>query len=125
MAAYCSTPATAAPHIEAGKLIPLTTTGLARSPFMPSVPTIAESGYPDFNATNWYAFVAPGRAPAAVLDRWNAELVKALNSLEVKAELDKHGLTPAPGSREELARTIASESKAWGQLIKESNIKAD
>ena len=83
VAACCSTPATAAPHIEAGKLVPLTTTGLARSPFMPSVPTIAESGYCGFNATNWYAFVAPGKMPAAVLDRWNAELVKALNSLEV------------------------------------------
>ena len=125
VAAYYSTPATAAPHIEAGKLIPLATTGLARSPFMPNVPTIAESGYPGFNATNWYAFVAPGKAPAAVLERWNAELVKALNAPEVKAELDKHGLTPAPGSREELARTIAAESKAWGQLIKERGIKAD
>lgn len=125
VAAYYSTPSTAAPHIEAGKLIPLATTGLTRSPFMPNVPTIAESGYPGFNATNWYAFVAPGKAPAAVLDRWNAELVKALNSPEVKAELDKHGLTPAPGSREELVRTIASESNAWGQLIKERNIKAD
>jgi tripartite-type tricarboxylate transporter receptor subunit TctC len=125
VAAYYSTPLTAAPHIEAGKLIPLATTGLARSPFMPNVPTIAESGYPGFNATNWYAFVAPGKTPAAVLDRWNAELVKALNAPEVKAELDKHGLTPAPGSREELARTIASESKAWGQLIKGRGIKAD
>lgn len=125
VAAYYSTPSTAAPHIEAGKLIPLATTGLTRSPFMPNVPTIAESGYPGFNATNWYAFVAPGKTQVAVLERWNAELVKALNAPEVKAELDKHGLTPAPGSREELARTIASESKAWGQLIKERNIKAD
>ena len=125
VAAYYSTPSTAAPHIEAGKLIPLATTGLTRSPFMPTVPTIAESGYPGFNATNWYAFVAPGKTQVAVLERWNAELVKALNSPEVKAELDKHGLTPAPGSREELARTIAAESKAWGQLIKERGIKAD
>jgi tripartite-type tricarboxylate transporter receptor subunit TctC len=73
VAAYYSTPSTAAPHIEAGKLIPLATTGLTRSPFMPSVPTIAESGYPGFNATNWYAFVAPGKTPVPVLDRWHAE----------------------------------------------------
>jgi tripartite-type tricarboxylate transporter receptor subunit TctC len=125
VAAYYSTPSTAAPHIEAGKLIPLAITGLIRSPFMPNVPTIAESGYPGFNATNWYAFVAPGKTPVPVLERWNAELVKALNSPEVKAELDKHGLTPAPGSREELARFIASESKAWAQLVKERRIKAD
>jgi tripartite-type tricarboxylate transporter receptor subunit TctC len=124
VAAYYSTPSTAAPHVEAGKLIPLATTGPTRSPFMASVPTIAESGYPGFNATNWYAFVAPGRTPAPLLERWNAELVKALNAPEVKAELDKHGLTPAPGSREELARFIASESKAWGRLVKERRIKA-
>jgi tripartite-type tricarboxylate transporter receptor subunit TctC len=60
-----------------------------------------------------------------MLERWNAELVKALNAPEVKAELDKHGLRPAPGSREELARFMTSESKAWGQLVKERRIKAD
>ncbi|MCK6426499.1 MAG: tripartite tricarboxylate transporter substrate binding protein [Burkholderiaceae bacterium] len=125
VAAYFSTPATAQPHIEAGKLLPLATTGLARSPFMPQVPTVAESGFPGFSATNWYAFVAPGRTPAALLDRWNAELVKALNAPDVKAELDKHGLTAAPGSRDELARYIAAESKAWGQLVRERRIKPD
>ena len=80
VAAYFSTPSTAEPHIEAGKLIPLATTGLVRPAFMPSVPTIAESGYPGFSATNWYAFVAPGKTPAAILERWNQELVKALNA---------------------------------------------
>lgn len=125
VAAYYSTPATAQPHIDSGKLIPLATTGANRSPFMPQVPTIAESGYPGFQATNWYAFVAPGKTPTRILDQWNTELVKALAAPEVKAELDRHGLTPAPGSRDDLARTIASESKAWGQLVKERNIKPD
>lgn len=125
VAAYYSTPATAAPHIEAGKLVPLATTGLVRSPFMPTIPTIAESGFAGFSATNWYAFVAPGKTPPAILERWNAELVKALNAPEVKAELDKHGLTPAPGSREALARTIAAESRAWGQLVRQRNIKPE
>jgi tripartite-type tricarboxylate transporter receptor subunit TctC len=125
VAAYYSTPATAAPHIEAGKLIALATTGLTRPAFMANVPTIAESGYPGFNATNWYAFVAPGKTPVPVLDRWNAELVKVLNAEDVKSELNKHGLTPAPGTREELARFIDAESKAWGRLVKERKIKAD
>ena len=53
VASYYSTPATAEPHIAAGKLIALATTGLARSAFMPSVPTVAESGFPGFDATNW------------------------------------------------------------------------
>ncbi len=125
VAAYYSTPATAAPHIESGKLIPLATTALARPSFMPHVPTIAESGYPGFNATNWYAFVAPGKTPVPVLDRWNAELVKVLNADDVRSELNKHGLTPAPGTRDELAKFIDAESKAWGRLVRERKIKAE
>ncbi|MDN3919533.1 Bug family tripartite tricarboxylate transporter substrate binding protein [Roseateles violae] len=125
VAAYYSTPATAAPHIEAGKLIALATTGLTRPAFMPKVPTIAESGYPGFNASNWYAFVAPAKTPVPVLERWNAELVKVLNAEDVKNELNKHGLTPAPGTREELASFIDAESKSWGRLVRERGIKAD
>lgn len=125
VASYYSTPATAGPHLKTGKLIALATTGLERSPFLPDVPTIAESGFPGFNATNWYAFVAPGKTPTDVLDRWNTELVKALNAPDVKAELDKHGLTAAPNSREDLAKFIASESRTWGALVKERKIKAD
>jgi tripartite-type tricarboxylate transporter receptor subunit TctC len=123
--AYFSTPSSAQPHIDAGKLVPLATSGLARPPFMNSIPTLAESGYPGFDATNWYAFVAPARTPTAVLDQWNRELQKALNAADVRAELLKHGMTPQPGTREELARTIAEESRVWGQLIVERKITAD
>ncbi len=125
VAAYYSTWSTAQPHVESGRLIALASTGLSRPAFLPHVPTIAESGYPGFAATNWYAFVAPGKTPPAVLDRWNKELVKALNAPEVKAELLKHGLTPQPGSRDELARFIAAESVTWGKLIRERKITAD
>jgi len=123
--AYFSTPSTAGPHIESGKLIPLATTGLRRPSFMPDVPTVAESGFPGFNATNWYAFVAPGKTPPPLLERWNQELVKALNAPDVHDELLKHGLTPMPGTREELARYIESESRTWAQVIKERGITAN
>jgi tripartite-type tricarboxylate transporter receptor subunit TctC len=124
VASYYSTPSTAQPHIESGKLIPLATTGLNRPEGMPNVPTVAESGYPGFNATNWYAFVAPGKTPAPILELWNRELVKVLGAPEVKSDLDKHGLTPAPGTRAELAAFIESELKTWGQLVKDRGIKA-
>ena len=125
VAAYYSTPATAGPHIESGKLIPLATTGLTRPAFMPNVPTIAESGYPGFNATNWYAFVASSKTPKPLLDRWNVELVKVLNAPDVRDQLNKYGLTPQPGTREELARYMASESAVWGRIIKERKITAE
>jgi len=125
VAAYFSVPSTAVPHIEAGKLIPLATTGLERPTFMANVPTVAESGFPGFNATNWYAFVAPGKTPAPVLDRWNRELVKALNSPDVKEELLKRGLIPTPTTREELGRFIASESVVWEKVVRERTITAN
>jgi tripartite-type tricarboxylate transporter receptor subunit TctC len=123
--AYFSTLSSAQPHVNAGKLVLLASSGLTRPSFLSQVPTVAESGYPGFNATNWYAFVAPAKTPPAVLARWNQELVKALNAAEVKADLLQHGMLPQPGSPQELAATIASESKFWGQLIRDRRITAD
>ena len=125
VASYYSTPSTAGPHIESGKLIALATTGLTRPAFLPNVPTIAESGYPGFNATNWYAFVASSKTPKPLLDRWNLEIVKVLNAPDVKEQLLKHGLTPMPGTRDELARYMASETATWGRIIKERKISAE
>lgn len=118
---YFATMSTAGPHIASGKLVPLATTGLTRAPFLPDLPTVAEF-FPGFSATNWYAFVAPGATPAPILDRWNAELVKALKSPEVHEELTRSGLLPAPGTREELARYIDSESRTWGKVIADRRI---
>lgn len=120
--AYYSTPSSAAPHIATGKVIALATTGLERSEALPDVPTIAESGFPGFNATNWYAFVAPGKTPENILERWNQELVKVLKAPDVHEELVKIGLTPMPGTRQELKDYIASESATWAKVIKERNI---
>ena len=122
VAAYYSTLATAQPHIESGKLIPLASTGPKRLPALPNVPTIAESGYPGYSATNWYAFLASSKVPKPVLDRWNVELVKVLKDPAVVKELDHHGLTPQPSTREELAKTIERESETWGRVIRERKI---
>jgi tripartite-type tricarboxylate transporter receptor subunit TctC len=125
ISAYFATMSTAGPHIAAGRLIPLATTGLQRAPFLPDLPTVSEAGLKGFSATNWYAFVAPGKTPVAVLDRWNEELVKALKAPEVADELTRAGLLPAPGTRDELARTIAEESKTWGKVIADRKITAE
>lgn len=124
VSSFYAAPPTALPHIESGKLIPLATTGLTRPAYLPNVPTVAET-YPGFNATNWYAFVAPGKTPKPLLDRWNVELVKVLNAPEVRANLLKHGQTAAPTSREELAKFISTENEKWSRIIRDRKITAD
>ena len=98
--------------------------GARRSGTLPNVPTVAESGYPGFEATNWYAFVAPGKTPKEIVDYWNREIGKVLNDPRVKEELARHGLDPAPGTPDDLARYIDSESVKWGKVVREAKITA-
>ena len=122
---YVGVPSTVAPHVNAGKARALATTGTKRTSMMPNVPTVAESGYPGFEATNWYAFVAPGKTPKEVLDFWNREITKVLNDPQVAAELAKDGLDPAPSTREELAQFMERESAKWGKVVREAKITAE
>jgi len=122
---YFAAPPTALPHIESGKLIPLATTGLSRPGYLPNVPTVAESGLAGFEALNWYAFVASSKTPAPILDRWNQEIVKVLRDPEVKDALVKHGLTPHPTTRAELAEFMRKESAQWGQIVRERKITGE
>jgi tripartite-type tricarboxylate transporter receptor subunit TctC len=125
IASYFSAPPTALPHVEAGKLIPLATTGLTRPAYMPNIPTMAESGYPGFEALNWYAFVASGKTSVAILERWNEAIVKVLADPVVKEALTKHGLTPQPTTRAELTDFIKKEDAKWGALVRERKITAN
>ena len=122
---YFSAARTAMPHVEAGKLIPLATTGLTRPAYLPNIPTVAESGYPGFEALNWYAFVAPGKTPAALLDRWNIEIVKVLNDPTINEALNKHGLSPMPTSRADLTAFMRKEDAKWGAIVRERKITAE
>lgn len=125
VAGYYATPSSAVPHIQAGKVIPVVATGLERSAVLPDVPTIAESGFPGFEASNWYAFVAPGKTPEPVLERWNRELVTVLTDPQVNEELVRHGLMPMPGTRQALKDYIAAESVTWAKVIKDRGIRLE
>ena len=114
-----------APHVEAGKLIPLATTGLTRPAYMPNIPTVAESGYPGFEALNWYAFVAPGKTPVPLLDQWNQAIVKVLADPGVKDALNKHGLTPQPTTRAELTAFMKKEDAKWSAIVRDRKITAN
>ena len=122
VSSYYAALATAEPYIKSDKLIPIATTGLKRAPTLPNVPTIAESGYPGFDAVNWYAFVAPGKTSEVILDKWNKALVAVLTDKTTNKQLSEHGLTPNPGSREDLAKYIASQSTTWGKIIADRKI---
>ena len=123
--AVCATIAAARPHVEAGRLTPLATTGAIRSALMPAVPTVAEAGLPDYEVTVWYAFVAPAKVSREVLDYWNRELVKALKDPAVIADLAKQGMEATPSSREEASRYLAAELDKWGKVVRDGKIKAE
>jgi tripartite-type tricarboxylate transporter receptor subunit TctC len=122
---YPSVPSTAAKHVESGKLVALASTGLKRSPSMPNTPTVAESGYPGFEAVNWYAFVMSSKVPKDIQEYWNRELVKVLKDPAVAADLEKRGLEPHPGTQQELADYIAKETQTWGEVLRKAKITGE
>lgn len=119
-----ATPVSVVEHMKAGKLRALATTGPTRAALLPDVPTVAESGYPGFEAMNWYAFVAPAKTPREIVERLNRELVKALNNANVMALLHQQGLEPSPSSPAELARYMEREYETWGKVVKQAGITA-
>ena len=125
LGAIFASPTDAVQFIAAGKLRAIATTGLSRMDVLPHVPTVAESGYPGFEANNWYAYVAPAKTPADVIRVLNKAIVVALKDPGVSAKLEKLGLQPAPSTPAETAAYIRSESKKWGDLVKKIGISAD
>ena len=123
--AYFATPVAAGPHVKAGKAKALATTGPKRDPFMADVPTVAELGYSGYDATNWYAYMAPAKTPKDIVERLNREILKALAAPDVKDLLAKQGLEPAPSTPDELGRYIAREHQTWGKVVKAAGIKAE
>ncbi len=123
--AVFATPASAGTHVKAGKIRGLAITGATRTPAMPDVPTIAELGYPGYEATNWYAYVAPAKTPKDVIARWNHELVKVLNAPDIREQLQHHGFEPQPGTPEALTRYMEREYATWGRVVKEAKITSN
>jgi tripartite-type tricarboxylate transporter receptor subunit TctC len=113
------------PHILSGKLRGLGIATLQRSPYLPDLPTIAESGYPKFEAVGWIGIAAPAKTPTAILDKLNAEVVRILNQPDVKERLATLAFTPMPGTRAEFDAYIKSEIAKWGKAVKDSGAKAE
>lgn len=120
-----SSPTDALQFIQAGKLRAIATTGSKRLEALPQVPTVAESGFPGFEATNWYAFTAPQRTPPEVVQRLNNAIVTTLKDPGVVAQLSKLGLDPAPSTPDETIRFMRKESDKWGVLVRKAGIKGE
>ncbi len=119
------TPVTSLPHIKSGKIRALATTGATRAAILPDVPTVAESGYPGFEAINWYAYVAPAGTPKDIIARLNRELARVLKAPDLREQLDQHGVEAKPGTPEELAKFMESELATWGRVVKAAKIQAN
>jgi tripartite-type tricarboxylate transporter receptor subunit TctC len=115
----------ALPHIQSGALRALGVASLKRSMVMGELPTIAEQGFPGFEATSWYALMVPAGAPKDVITKLHAETVRILHLPDVKEKLAGLGADPVGNSPEELAATIREESERWAEVIRKQGIKLD
>ena len=113
------------PHIKAGRLRALAVTGAKRSPAAPDVPTIAESGFPGFEATAWYGVLAPAKTPKPVVSRLHNEIVKVLQEPDVKNRLTGLGFEIVGSTPEQFSAYIKSEITKWAKAVKASGAKPD
>jgi tripartite-type tricarboxylate transporter receptor subunit TctC len=110
------------PVVRDGRLRPLAVTSLKRSPNMPDYPTIAESGYPGFEAVSWFGIFVPAGTPAAITQRLNQEFTKALSQNDMRTRFTQLGLDIVGSSAAELAATVKNDIGKWGKVIKDAGI---
>ena len=116
--------AAVASHAKAGKVKLLAVTGKERMPVAPDVPTIAESGYPKFEAVGWFGVIAPARTPKPIVTRLNTEIIKAAQTPAVRDRLTAIGFDVVTSSPEDFARYIRSELDLWRDMAKQMGLKA-
>ncbi|MBI4190486.1 MAG: tripartite tricarboxylate transporter substrate binding protein [Betaproteobacteria bacterium] len=111
--------------IKNGKLRGIAMTGTKRSSLLPELPTIAEAGVPGYAVNNWYGVFTPARTPGEIVMRLNAEIVKILNTPDIKQRLLESGLEAVPSTSEQFAAYIQLEIKKWAKVVKDTGVKLD
>jgi tripartite-type tricarboxylate transporter receptor subunit TctC len=119
------TPLLIVPQVKAGKLKALLVSTAERSPLLPEVPTGKESGLPDFVASSWYGFHAPAGTPKPIIDKINAEMVKALKSPEMRERFASVGVAAVSTTPAEFTSFVEAEMAKWGKLIRAINVKVE
>ncbi len=115
----------AKPHIDSGRLRALAVTTSTRSPHLPGVPTVAESGFGGFDAPAWWAVLAPAKTPPEVLRRMNDEINAALSRPEVRDKLAAQGIDIRAGTPEAARSFIEDQMDTWARVVKDNGIKAE
>lgn len=110
-------------HLRSGRLLALGTTGDKRLPFLPDVPAIKEI-YAGYEVQNWYGMVLPAGTPAALVNRWHAEIIKVMNLPDIRAKLDAQATYPVGSTPAEFAAFRKAEETKWAGVIKAANIRA-
>ena len=114
-----------APHVKSGKLKIVAVMSSKRSPLFPDVPTVAESGFPGFEASVWYSLIAPAKTPAAIVKILHTQVEKALQSKEMIERLGSVGGEVSPGTMAQFTAYLNSERKRYEKLVREANIQPD
>jgi tripartite-type tricarboxylate transporter receptor subunit TctC len=118
-------PLVSLPQIAAGNLRALAVGSLARYSQLPDVPTVAESGFPDFEAIQWVGLLTTARTPKDVVDRLNTEVNKALKDPDLIGKLAQEGMLPGGGTSAEFRSVIATEIKNWKETARAADIKPE
>jgi tripartite-type tricarboxylate transporter receptor subunit TctC len=113
------------PHVQSGRLKAIAVTSAKRTATVPDVPTLAEAGVPGYEATSWNGIFAPAKTPRPIIDRIHAEVVKILNTPDVREKLIAAGSDPVGSTPEEFLAYVKVELARWGKVIRENNIRAD
>ena len=117
--------AASVPHVKAGKLKALATTGIKRSSVVPELPTLDESGFPGFDVSTWYAFLVPARTPAVIVARLRNEAIRTVALPDVQKVMAAQGLEVETSTPQELAARIKRESAVWAEVIRDAGIKGE
>ena len=113
------------PHVKSGRLRALAVTTMRRSPAMPDLPSIAESGVSSYDAGTWYGVLVAAKTPPEIVTRITAEVIKALNQADVRATFAKEGGELLASTPEKFAEHIRMETTRWATVLKEANVKVD
>ncbi len=113
------------PYVKDNRIRPLAVLDNKRVPSLPQLPTTAEAGLPQLVAVNWYVVLAPAATPRAIIERLNAESVKAMAQTDTRERLAAMGGEPASGTPEQAAEFLRNEYERWGRVIREGGIKAE